>query len=172
MTNKLHKIILANLPFQITKEMTVADIGCGNEKILPQAKGYDTAHRWCATRIRDLSDIKEQFDVVFCIQVVQYTSTGQVRRLLMGLERLVKPGGRLVITLTNNSTLFGLLQYKFMSKVPNNGATMWDVMKVFPDMEFKALVHQTYVLGTWRKKEVTIDRKIVMDAYGYPFPKG
>lgn len=135
----------------------IADVGCGKNKILPHAEGYDINPEKGVDFVVDITKINlfESYDTVFSIQTLQYLQNRDfeneeevLKRFVRVLKGMVKPGGFLVVTVTNPNHLMG-----FVSDHGNFKVTLDDLREWFPPPEeVHYLLWGTYIMYVWRKK--------------------
>jgi SAM-dependent methyltransferase len=111
----------------------VLDVGCGTGEYVARANelGFDAAGLEPAPGMRERAmqknpgaDIRDgvatslpwpdgHFDLVICIEVLRYLHRADVRAALAEMRRVLKPGGRLFLTMVNRYALDGFwLHYK------------------------------------------------------------
>lgn len=85
--------------------------------ILPEQVAYANANHSSPFRafravpsISALSGLGEPFDCVTVIEVIEHLTADEIRTLMGQLERLVAPGGRLVLTTPNYASTWPLLE--------------------------------------------------------------
>lgn len=85
--------------------------------ILPEQIAYANANYGTPFRefkhiasIRDLSTIKEQFDCVTLIEVIEHLQPDEIRTLMDGIVDRLKPGGKLVLTTPNYASAWPLIE--------------------------------------------------------------
>lgn len=85
--------------------------------ILPEQIAYANANYGTPFRefkhiasIRDLSTIKEQFDCVTLIEVIEHLQPNEIRTLMDGIVDRLKPGGKLVLTTPNYASAWPLIE--------------------------------------------------------------
>lgn len=121
--------VLHGLP----KGARVLDVGCGTGEYLAHARelGFEAAGLEPAAGMRELAiqknpdvDIRdgvatslpwpdEHFDLVECIEVLRYLDKVDMRVALAEMRRVLKPGGKLFLTMVNRYALDGFwLHYK------------------------------------------------------------
>jgi len=75
------------------------DVGCGDDKIRPQAIGLDTIHHPCTTIVRELKDLKlfgdKQFDYVYSSHFLEHLDSPE--KMLKEMYRVLKVKGYLVL---------------------------------------------------------------------------
>ena len=85
--------------------------------ILPEQIAYANANYGTSFRefrhiksIRDLSGIKEKFDCVTLIEVIEHLHPYEIRALFDGIVDLLNPGGKLVLTTPNYASAWPLIE--------------------------------------------------------------
>src|SRR3989304_5779222 len=116
-THFFHKSKIDKILSMIPDESAVLDAGCGSGVLiylLKNTKGCDVAGvdirsecvEFAINKVgtehvyaRDLTDfdLKRQFDVVTCLDVIEHFDPAEVGRVLGNLDRHVRRGGRLII---------------------------------------------------------------------------
>lgn len=61
--------------------------------------------------VDELAFAEETFDQAYCLEVIEHIYEPQVRVLLAKLARLLKPGGRLLVTTPNYHSLWPLIEW-------------------------------------------------------------
>ena len=85
--------------------------------ILPDQIAYANANYGTSFRefrhiksIRDLSGVKEKFDCVTLIEVIEHLHPYEIRALMDGIVDLLHPGGKLVLTTPNYASAWPLIE--------------------------------------------------------------
>ncbi len=85
--------------------------------ILPEQIAYANASYGTPFRefkhiasIRDLSTVKEQFDCVTLIEVIEHLQPNEIRALMDGIVDHLKPGGKLVLTTPNYASAWPVIE--------------------------------------------------------------
>jgi 2-polyprenyl-3-methyl-5-hydroxy-6-metoxy-1,4-benzoquinol methylase len=85
--------------------------------ILPAQVAYAQAHYGTAFRrfehvasIADLGVLRERFDCVTLIEVIEHLLPGELRELFTHVARILSPGGRLVLTTPNYTSTWPILE--------------------------------------------------------------
>jgi 2-polyprenyl-3-methyl-5-hydroxy-6-metoxy-1,4-benzoquinol methylase len=85
--------------------------------VLPPQVDYANAHYGNAYRsfqslqsITGLSVVREQFDCVTVIEVIEHLTAAEIRALFGQITRLLKPGGKLIVTTPNYASTWPLLE--------------------------------------------------------------
>ena len=117
----------------LDKNAKILDIGCGYGRVLyflrcagynnmagidisPQqieaAKKNGFAQAECASAFEYLADKKEQFDMIFMIDILEHIEKAEVVKLLDRILLALKPSGRLILQLPNALTPLNVYLYR------------------------------------------------------------
>jgi 2-polyprenyl-3-methyl-5-hydroxy-6-metoxy-1,4-benzoquinol methylase len=71
--------------------------------LFPRPDGLDPAIEWCQQDLNDTVQIDRQFDCVVCSETIEHLENP--RQTFRSLDRLLKPGGLLVLTMPNQECI-------------------------------------------------------------------